>query len=145
MPNHYSNVIICGTKPSWHEDTDAHEWLKKTVKDGGLCNSAIPRSAEAKESADRREPGYPPMWHTEAINNWGTKWGDYDGAIDDVPGDCGDMIIKFSSAWEPPHDRCRAAIRTLLAEKGVLARVWVGCDPYDNSTSILEDWTTGEP
>ncbi len=39
-------------------------------------------------------------WYDWAINNWGTKWGCYDGSVGEVFG--GALEAMFQSAWSPP-------------------------------------------
>ena len=144
MPNHYSNILFTHRTQEW-EDEDGNcpheDWLSATIAGGDLLSSAVPEPPEIKKSRDSIGGGMNPPWYEWSRKNWGTKWGDYDGRRLTASGEGGGPIISFSTAWSAPHGPARAAIRDLLSKHGLRGTRWVGLDPYDDKTHIVEDWT----
>lgn len=144
MPNHYGNTLICQTGDGWL-DEDGNEHHRASVVDAveksGLVQVAMPMSDDAKHSAESREKGWEPAWYLWAMEHWGTKWGAYSGKYVEMEADGGPPLITFNTAWRPPSKACRVAVRDWLRAHGVIVHLWVGSDPYDDSTRVIEDWT----
>ena len=74
----------------------------------------------------------------DATKYWGTKWGSYDEHIELLEGDT--MVIKFDTAWSPPH-----AFYERMAEKGLSIEAFfveVGCDyigSFDSGTMRIDE------
>lgn len=144
MPNHYGNTLICQIGNGWLDEYDNEQHrdaVIEAVEKIGLPQAAVPMNDSAKASAERGEPGTSPYWYRWAIDYWGTNWGGYDGKYVEMAADGRPPLITFNSAWGPPHEACRDAVRRWLRERGVIVHLWIGSDPYDESTSVVEDWT----
>jgi hypothetical protein len=140
MPN-YNNTLMCGSNDRRFDDNwdEPHlEALEATIKAGKLCESAVPPSDLAKASA--AASAKPHDEHDEAA----CQWGECNGKLEQYRGDGMFLTITFSTVGSPPHAECRAAIRAWLAERGVVVRLWVGSDPYDDLVKVVEDWSAEE-
>lgn len=141
MPNHYTTIAICS--PGYEFDCeDFNEQHSKTclcsvVKPMPEVVEQIPSTWYPDGTTERERRGEKTDWYEWANETWGTKWGTYDMRAFELGGDGAPIAIKFQSAWSAP---------TILSEiAGWLKRVgkfesveFVGFDPYDNSTRILD-------
>lgn len=144
MPNHYGNTLICQKASDWWDESGGEphrEEVAASVAAGKLVESAVPMSDDARASAGARERGPDPLWYQWAMQNWGTKWGDYNGEFREMHADGAPPIITFNTAWSPPNESCRAKVRDWLRDRGIVVHLWIGSDPFDDSTSVVENWT----
>lgn len=141
MPNHYTTIAICS--PGHEFDCDA---FNERHADTCLCSVVRPMPEPVEQVPATRYPdgttekerlGVSQDWYDWAKENWGTKWGTYDAKAFELGGDGSPVAIKFQSAW------CAPAVLPEIAEW--LMKVYsfenvcfVGFNPYDDSTSILE-------
>lgn len=117
MPNHVYNTITPKTKMS-------NEILDKLSK--GICKTIRPRP----ESEDEN-------WYYWNLNNWDTKWGDYELYLNK-------NIITFVSAWSPVNGDIIEELYSIIGsfdykweeEQGYGAEY--SCDEY--GLSLLNEW-----
>ena len=109
MPNHITNSVTIS-----HEDPKKIEWLKgcfiKSEEGDGQTldfDKIIPQPKNIfqgnlgdKERAECEKDGRP-NWYDWNIENWGTKWGAYDGQI--VAEKKKLIACTFLTAWAPPE------------------------------------------
>ena len=99
MPNHCDNSITI-KGPSEKMQAMYTELQKE---DANLCEIMYPMPKEL-EGTTSPSPDGSPDWYSWCTNNWGTKWGAYDGDYDIEDAGDGETIItgSFQSAWGPP-------------------------------------------
>ena len=103
MPNHCSNeIVITGEQSELQKFWDG---LKKfsgynESEDGvlSLFMSYLPMPVELQGTMSPQDT---PNWYDWALENWGSKWGDYDTALDLLD----DQITGcYTSAWGPCNE-----------------------------------------
>jgi|TARA_B110000211_G_scaffold17421_1_gene18155 hypothetical protein len=101
MPNHCDNSITI-KGPSEKMQAMYTELQKE---DANLCEIMYPMPKEL-EGTTSPSPDGSPDWYSWCTNNWGTKWGAYDGDYDIEDAGDGETIItgSFQSAWGPPTE-----------------------------------------
>ena len=100
MPNHITNNLT--VKGSDKDVAEVMEILKDD--EGGITfDNFAPMPAHLKGT---NSPSDAPNWYDWSIENWGTKWGAYDGQI------VADDMVTFLTAWSTPA----AAIQKLSAK-----------------------------
>lgn len=144
MPNHYTTIAICS--PGYDFDCkEFNEQHKKTC----LCSVVMPMPERVEDvpatiypdgTSERERRGESTDWYEWAIEHWGTKWGTYDMKAFPLDGDASPIAIKFQSAWSPP--KILPQIAEWLKRVGKFEKVaFVGFDPYDDSTRLLDTET----
>lgn len=92
-------------------DESLHQLWEKSTPYLCFCQSLIPCPTELNVQGDqlpydeqrRRVALYGAVdWYRWCINNWGTKWGDFQTKV--VKDRCKQTVIKFESAWSPPTE-----------------------------------------
>lgn len=138
MPDHFTTIAICSPGYDFNCDNFNEQYGKTN-----LCELLMPMPKEVEASAgtpvtrDSDNNVQMPAWYDWARENWGTKWGAYDVKAFALGGDASPVVIKFQSAWVPPKILDKIA-EWLMKEFEFERVVWIGFDPYDDSTSILE-------
>lgn len=140
MPNHYTTMAICS--PGWEFDVAK---FNEQHKESNLCGIVKPMPENVEDvpsvlypdgtnEAQRR--GEPTDWYDWANNNWGTKWGTYGVEAFALGGDASPVLVKFQSAWSAPKilDKIAEWLGRVYGFENV---VFVGFDPFDDSTKIL--------
>jgi hypothetical protein len=110
MPNHCDNATFIkgdGTPESELQINDFESRLRRG--DLKMCETFVPMPEEVRhttvgsggfDSYDARG------WYGWALENWGTKWGDYDGSLADHEDG---LLYGYQTAWGPAG----AALRTI--------------------------------
>jgi len=81
MPNHvYANITL-------HNPTEEQIEKLEQIDKVGICQYYKPRPKDQDEN-----------WYQWNIENWHTKWGDYDTELHD------ETIYDFVTAWSPIND-----------------------------------------
>lgn len=133
MPNHYTTIAICRRNYDSHqgEQFDAEKFQEK-YKQADLLRMLRP---EPDGLADSKQPHILTSgslaWR---IENWGTKWDIYDLKAYQLPGDGRPVAIAFCTAWSAPFPMLPLLAEWLKKEHGMSSVMWVGSDPYDDST-----------
>lgn len=154
MPNHYTNICVCS--PGYDFDVDsfleAHAesdfcsivrpmpepLLEVNVGYKRLEDGSVVTQWRDDEKPIEQVHGYT-NWRDWSEQKWGTKWGTYKTQAAKLGGDAQPVIISFQTAWSAPNDGCRADIAAWLKKTYGFERVvWIGFDPYDDSTAILQ-------
>jgi hypothetical protein len=117
MPNHCSNETTIHGDPS-----DLDRFIKAVGPDG-IAKSLVPmpeeiadtpdayggteeeKAAREAKQAENLEKYGARTWYDWAINNWGTKWGDYDLILDRTSDDR--LIAYYVTAWGPMLEALR--------------------------------------
>ena len=93
MPNHCSNSLRV-----WGERGDVARFVdaitKPTDDDGrefSILENLVPRPDDIGEG-----------WYEWSVQNWGTKWGDYEGRFVSQGDDA--VELQFTTAWSAPVD-----------------------------------------
>lgn len=141
MANHYTTVAIC----SPGHDFNCAEFNERH-KETCLCSVVMPMPEAVEQvpspsypdgTTERERRGAKQDWYEWAKENWGTKWGTYELQAFELGGDSSPIAIKFQSAWAPP--KILPQIAEWLKRVGKFEHVaFVGFDPYDDSTRMLE-------
>lgn len=93
MPNHCLNTLVVADNSDTYEFAAFMAGIHTNVPEGeefAVLNSFVPMP-EFAGSDD---------WYTWCIDNWGTKWGEYDTRVLDVFEN--GMFATFTTAWDPP-------------------------------------------
>lgn len=141
MPNHYTTIAICSPGHDFECDKFNEQYanvcLCSAVKPMPPEVASVPATVYPDGTTERERLGVETDWYEWAKANWGTKWGTYDTEAFDLGGDGSPIAIKFQSAWCAPKILSEIA-EWLKATCGFENVVFVGFDPYDDSTRILE-------
>lgn len=156
MPNHFTTIAICSpgydfncddfndrhketclcsvVKPMPERATEIHIG-SAVMEDGSRASKWTERKNESGKTVCT--PTDETDWYEWSKENWGTKWGTYDMKAFPLGGDGSPIAIKFQSAWGPP--KILGLIAEWLKRVGKFDRVvFIGFDPYDDSTKLLE-------
>lgn len=158
MPNNYTTIVICS--PGYGFDVDefnarhAESDFCRIVKPiperleeikVGHCNG-LERWTGDGDPVDENElqQQYGARdWHDWAAKHWGTKWGTYKLKAFELGGDHSPVGIKFQSAWSAPT--CLIDIANWLNRCYQFREVsFVGFDPYDSKTTMLDSFSFEE-
>ena len=141
MPNHYTTIAICS--PGYDFNCDEFNEKHATTC---LCSVVMPMPEHVAQIPATLYPdgtteswrrGESTNWYQWAIEHWGTKWGTYKMRSFPLGGDHMPIAIKFQSAWSPPA--ILGKIAEWLKRVGHFEDVsFIGFDPYDCSTSVLD-------
>jgi hypothetical protein len=142
MPNHCTNnIVITGSNFNLKIFWDALKKFKgyEENEEGeiSIFSSFLPMPEELQNATS---PGDSPNWYDWAIENWGSKWGDYDTDLDFD----GDRITGcYTSAWGP----CNEGIKTVSAlfpkltfevNYHELGMMFIGAQVCENGEEIAE-------
>ncbi len=127
MPNHFQTVGLCAQDYRALDERGLEEMDFSPLEKANLCHLVLPLPPEQEVN-----------WYRWCIDNWGTKRGTYDTKVLELEGDGTPVMIQFCSAWSPPTADMMALITKFLEKEFCLKNiVWLGHDPFDNSTGIL--------
>jgi hypothetical protein len=158
MPNHYTVIGIFGQQ----DNCDEIDFSSLSGVDLCALVSPVPRELTyavcsttphmrydddtqrglAELAEFKRKYG-----HSNALEwqkaNWGTKWGTYRTKVHQLQGDGSPIMIEFVCAWNPPSPEMLRKIESYLYKTYKLqSGTWIGHEPYDNTTKVLESQTT---
>lgn len=145
MPNHYTTIAICSPGHDFNCDNfnaqHAKTNLCAVVKPMPEPVEQVPATLYPDGTTERHRRGETTDWYEWAIENWGTKWGTYGVKAFPLDGDGAPVAIKFQSAWNAPS-KVLPEIGEWLKRVGKFESVaFVGFDPYDDSTKMLQPET----
>jgi len=132
--------IVATTPKCRYRNTETGEWSKD-------CNGPMGDDSEKYEKVEltasevsKLEAKYGAAdWFDWQSKNWGTKWGTYGTKVHELDGDGSTLLIEFQTAWGPPTPEMMRKIDTYLCETYCLKNIkWMGHDPYDNDTHLIE-------
>ncbi len=129
MPNHYTVIGIFG------QQDNCNEIDFSSLSGSDLCAlvSPVPR-----ELTCGIHGGIDPTL-TWQRDNWGTKWGTYRTKVHQLQGDGSPIMIEFVCAWNPPSPEMLRKIESYLYKTYKLqSGIWIGHEPYNNTTKVLE-------
>lgn len=140
MPNHYTTMAVCS--PGYEFDVDS---FNEQHAETNLCAVVMPMPEQIEQIPATRYPdgttekqrlGEPTDWYEWANEHWGTKWGTYQIKAFSLDGDASPILIKFQSAWSAPQilDKIAKWLKRTYQFEEI---VFIGFNPYDNSTSII--------
>lgn len=141
MPNHYTTIAICS--PGHEFDVDefnerhAQSNLCAIVKPMPEAVEQVPSTLYPDGTKEKDRLGVEQDWYDWAKENWGTKWGTYDTKAFALGGDGEPIAVKFQSAWNAP-EMLNEIAAWLCKTYGFERVAFVGFDPYDDSTQMLE-------
>ena len=135
MPNHYQNILIC--RPAHSRDDyefDCQSFLEK-YGETNLCAMIRPRPKELDDPSRPHiltDAAY--HWQEE---NWGVTWGTYNTQAFELKGDGSPVVIAFCTPWGPPKKMLDVIADWLKRECDFCSVVWIGSDPFNDTTKTL--------
>lgn len=132
--------IVATNPPVRYRHKETHTWHRSCNSPTGddlanydriVVDDDVRQQLRGKYDADN--------WLDWCCNNWGTKWGTYDTHAEMIHTDGSPVIIRCECAWGPPNPECMREINRYLERHHGLTEIkWIGHDPSDGSTHVIE-------